>query len=114
MLSGAGMAVHQAADAFELITGRPADRGAMFRDFDELVAAEASTTKRKEPMMALRKKGRSAALVACLVALPMGLAACGDDDDEGGGGGDDAVAASRCSWRTATPRRSRSTGAVPR
>jgi len=38
--------------------------------------------------MALRKRGRSAALVACLVALPMGLAACGDDDD-GGGGGDD-------------------------
>lgn len=41
VLSGAGMAVHQAADAFELITGRPADRGAMLRDFDELVAAEA-------------------------------------------------------------------------
>ena len=39
-LSGAGMAVHQAADAFELITGRPADRAAMFRDFDELVAGE--------------------------------------------------------------------------
>lgn len=39
-LSGAGMAVHQAADAFELITGRPADRSAMFRDFDELVAGE--------------------------------------------------------------------------
>ena len=38
--SGAGMAVHQAADAFELITGRPADRDAMFRDFDDLVAAE--------------------------------------------------------------------------
>ena len=39
-LNGAGMAVHQAADTFELITGRTADRGAMFRDFDELVAAE--------------------------------------------------------------------------
>lgn len=39
-LSGAGMAVHQAADAFELITGRPADRAAMFSDFDELVAGE--------------------------------------------------------------------------
>ena len=39
-LSGAGMAVHQAADAFELITGRPADRAAMFDDFDALVAAE--------------------------------------------------------------------------
>jgi len=43
VLSGAGMAVHQAADAFELITGRSADRGAMLRDFDELVAAEAAT-----------------------------------------------------------------------
>jgi shikimate dehydrogenase len=42
VLSGAGMAVHQAADAFELITGRPADRGAMLRDFDDLVAAEAA------------------------------------------------------------------------
>ena len=40
VLNGAGMAVHQAADAFELITGRPADRMAMTRDFDELVAAE--------------------------------------------------------------------------
>jgi shikimate dehydrogenase len=40
-LNGAGMAVHQAADAFELITGRAADRDAMFRDFDEMVAAEA-------------------------------------------------------------------------
>ena len=44
MLSGAGMAVHQAADAFELITGLPADRAAMLRDFDELVAAEAAAT----------------------------------------------------------------------
>ena len=43
VLNGAGMAVHQAADAFELITGRPADRTAMTRDFDELVAAEAAT-----------------------------------------------------------------------
>ena len=42
VLSGAGMAVHQAADAFELITGRQADRGAMLRDFDELVAAESA------------------------------------------------------------------------
>jgi shikimate dehydrogenase len=40
VLSGAGMAVHQAADAFELFTGLAADRGAMRRDFDELVAAE--------------------------------------------------------------------------
>jgi len=40
VLSGAGMALHQAADAFELFTGRSADRDAMRRDFDELVAAE--------------------------------------------------------------------------
>ncbi len=42
VLNGAGMAVHQAADSFELITGLPADRAAMLRDFDELVAAEAA------------------------------------------------------------------------
>lgn len=45
VLNGAGMAVHQAADAFELITGRAADRAAMLRDFDELVAAETSTSR---------------------------------------------------------------------
>lgn len=45
VLSGAGMAVHQAADAFELITGRSADRGAMLRDFDELVEAEAEAAR---------------------------------------------------------------------
>jgi shikimate dehydrogenase len=39
-LSGAGMAVHQAADAFELITGREADRRALAADFDQMVAAE--------------------------------------------------------------------------
>jgi shikimate dehydrogenase len=43
-LSGAGMAVHQAADAFELVTGRTADRSAMFADFDDLVAHEVSTS----------------------------------------------------------------------
>jgi len=40
VLTGAGMAVNQAADSFELITGRRADRAAMFSDFDELVADE--------------------------------------------------------------------------
>jgi shikimate dehydrogenase len=40
VLTGAGMAVNQAADSFELITGRAADRAAMSRDFDELVADE--------------------------------------------------------------------------
>ena len=44
VLSGAGMAVHQAADSFELFTGLPADRAAMRRDFDELVAVEAAAT----------------------------------------------------------------------
>ena len=38
------MTVHQAADAFELITGRPADRDAMVLDFDDLVAAEQDQT----------------------------------------------------------------------
>ena len=44
VLSGAGMAVHQAADAFELIAGRPADRVAVSRDFDQMVAAELAAT----------------------------------------------------------------------
>lgn len=36
-------------------------------------------------MMAVQKKRRGTALAACLVALPMALAACGDDEDSGGG-----------------------------
>ncbi len=49
VLTGAGMAVNQAADSFELIVGRPADRAAMSRDFDELVADEVgSATQRRE------------------------------------------------------------------
>jgi shikimate dehydrogenase len=40
VLTGAGMAINQAADSFELITGRAADRSAMTRDFEELVADE--------------------------------------------------------------------------
>ncbi|WP_324273429.1 shikimate dehydrogenase [Blastococcus brunescens] len=40
VLTGAGMAVNQAADSFELFTGRPASRAAMVTDFDELVAGE--------------------------------------------------------------------------
>lgn len=39
-LNGSGMAVHQAADAFELITGRPADRSALAQDLAQMVAAE--------------------------------------------------------------------------
>jgi shikimate dehydrogenase len=44
VMSGAGMAVHQAADTFELVTGLPADRPAMFADFDDLVAREGERT----------------------------------------------------------------------
>lgn len=40
VMTGAGMAVNQAADAFQLFTGRAPDRAAMYADFDELVAAE--------------------------------------------------------------------------
>jgi shikimate dehydrogenase len=39
-LIGAGMAVNQAADSFELFTGRPALRAEMFHDFADLVADE--------------------------------------------------------------------------
>ncbi|WP_164700760.1 shikimate dehydrogenase [Modestobacter sp. KNN46-3] len=40
VMTGAGMAVNQAADSFELFLGRAATRPAMFADFDQLVAAE--------------------------------------------------------------------------
>ncbi|MGY1709329.1 shikimate dehydrogenase [Geodermatophilus sp. SYSU D00758] len=40
VMTGAGMAVNQAADSFELFTGRTASRAAMQAVFDELVAAE--------------------------------------------------------------------------
>jgi shikimate dehydrogenase len=40
VLTGAGMAVFQAVDAFALITGREPDAEAMFADFAELVAQE--------------------------------------------------------------------------
>ncbi|PKH38411.1 shikimate dehydrogenase [Nocardioides alpinus] len=49
VLSGAGMAVHQAADAFELITGLSADRRAMLHDFDDLAAAETSAETTQPP-----------------------------------------------------------------
>ena len=42
VLTGAGMAVFQAVEAFELITGRAADAEAMFADFADLVSREAS------------------------------------------------------------------------
>jgi shikimate dehydrogenase len=48
VLSGAGMAVHQAADTFELVTGLPADRRAMFADFDDLVAREVAPPDRTD------------------------------------------------------------------
>lgn len=43
-MSGLGMAMGQAADAFEIFTGEPADRVAMTQDLRELVAAEAAAT----------------------------------------------------------------------
>ncbi|WP_346623541.1 shikimate dehydrogenase [Blastococcus montanus] len=46
VMTGAGMAVGQAADSFELFTGRTADRAAMSTDFDALVAAELTTDHR--------------------------------------------------------------------
>lgn len=39
-ISGLGMAMHQAADAFEIFTGEPADRASMLEDLRGLVAAE--------------------------------------------------------------------------
>lgn len=39
-MSGLGMAMGQAADAFEIFTGEPADRAAMTNDLKNLVAAE--------------------------------------------------------------------------
>jgi shikimate dehydrogenase len=49
VLDGAGMAVHQAAAAFELITGRPADHQAMARDLDAMVAAEVERVPSRHP-----------------------------------------------------------------
>lgn len=43
VMSGLGMAMHQAADAFEVFTGAAADRAAMLDDLRALVAAEATT-----------------------------------------------------------------------
>lgn len=42
VMSGLGMAMHQAADAFEIFTGEPADRASMLADLADLVAAEAT------------------------------------------------------------------------
>lgn len=46
VLSGAGMAVYQAVEAFELFTGELARPIEMFADFDEMVAAEAQPADR--------------------------------------------------------------------
>lgn len=40
VMAGLGMAMHQAADAFEIFTGEPADRQAMLADLQNLVASE--------------------------------------------------------------------------
>lgn len=52
-MTGAGMAVHQAADAFELITGRRADRSALAGDLAQMVAAEeqAATASARETQL---------------------------------------------------------------
>lgn len=42
-MSGLGMAMHQAADAFEIFTGEAADRAAMLDDLRALVAEETTT-----------------------------------------------------------------------
>lgn len=39
-VSGVGMAMHQAADAFEIFTGETADRTSMLADLNDLIAAE--------------------------------------------------------------------------
>ncbi|EXF24175.1 shikimate dehydrogenase [Nesterenkonia sp. AN1] len=39
-ISGLGMAMHQAADAFEIFTGNTADRSAMLQDLNALIEAE--------------------------------------------------------------------------
>lgn len=44
VMSGLGMAMHQAADAFEIFTGERADRQAMLADLAGMVAAEAIPT----------------------------------------------------------------------
>ncbi len=97
-LDGAGMAVHQAADAFELFTGRAADRA---RDVPRLRRdgrrrerrgqrhhTLTATPRRKEHEMTVRPNRRGVALAACAVAPLMVLAACGGDDEGGGGGGE--------------------------
>ena len=40
VLDGGGMAVHQAVDAFRLITGAQADAARMSRDFLAMIAAQ--------------------------------------------------------------------------
>ncbi|SEJ47848.1 shikimate dehydrogenase [Demequina mangrovi] len=42
VMPGTGMAMHQAADAFEIFTGEAADRRAMLADLEDLVAQEAA------------------------------------------------------------------------
>ena len=48
-MSGLGMAMHQAADAFEIFTGEQADRAAMFADLHNLVSAEETGTTHATP-----------------------------------------------------------------
>ena len=51
VMSGLGMAMHQAADAFEIFTGEPADRRAMLTDLQNLVDAESAGTLARRALM---------------------------------------------------------------
>ena len=48
-IPGTGMAMHQAADAFEIFTGRTADRSAMLADLNALIAAEREAQHAPQP-----------------------------------------------------------------
>ena len=125
VLNGAGMAVHQAADAFELITGRPADRDGDAarlrrprggRGRCRLVDGPASGTLKKGTAMMAVKAGRRRRSAA-LAARPRAP----DDARRVRRATRRAVAVarrpaatSRSSSPTATPRPSRSTAAAPR
>ncbi len=47
-ITGLGMAMHQAADAFEIFTGESADRTSMLADLNDLIAAE--NAQRRAPL----------------------------------------------------------------
>jgi shikimate dehydrogenase len=59
VLTGAGMAVNQAADSFELFTGVTASRSAMSDDFGELVAGELDPGVDLGPLLAPQSRRRT-------------------------------------------------------